>query len=507
MTGLAAVEIERFIGRYSIGRDSNPYNATGSLHFLRVKVPGGFITSDQFRGVAELARKYGRGRAEITDRQDIQLHWIRAEDSLEIFAAMDKMGFTTDMCGQGFTGARYGDPRNIVCCPASGIEKDEILDGYPLMRKLTDFFVGNPDFLDMPRKFKFSISGCGSDCTRAQINDLAFVAVKKGDEVGFTLLVGGSVGSSLPGPRLAKPTGVFVRPEDAFDVAVATIEIHRDYGNRESKAKARFKWLIENWGVEKFLAVLKEKTGLTFESYDGPIFRGSSSHEGVQSQKQDGYYYVNVPLIDGRLTSEDMVRIADLADEYGACELRLTPTQNIIIPHVKDKDALLRRLEDMGFSLDVSRLRWASIGCSSDFCGKTRSPHAKQVLREIVEYLESHFSREVLDEAGFRIHINGCPNNCCASRIAEIGLIGRLVVKGGETIQAYDILLGGGFGQNPAFGRLIEDRVPAGELKFKIASLLENYLKNRESSESLREFCNRHTDEELRAFLRPNNGE
>ncbi|KYH39988.1 MAG: Sulfite reductase [Candidatus Bathyarchaeota archaeon B63] len=506
MSRLAAVEIERFIGRYSIGRDSNPFNTTGSLHFLRIKVPGGFITSDQLRGVAELAARYARGRAEITDRQDIQLHWIRAEDSLEIFAIMDKMGFTTDMCGQGFAGARYGDPRNIVCCPASGIERDEILDGSSLMRRLTSFFVGNPDFLDMPRKFKFSISGCGSDCTRAEINDLAFVAVKKGDEVGFTLLVGGSVGSSLPGPRLARPTGVFVRPEDAFDVAVATIEIHRDYGNRESKAKARFKWLIENWGVDKFLAMLEEKTGLTLESYDGPVFLRASSHEGIQPQRQEGYYYVNVPLVDGRLTSEEMIRIADLADVYGAGELRLTPTQNIIIPYVKDKEGLLRRLEDLGFSFDVPRLRWVSIGCSSDFCGKTRSPHAKQMLVEIIDHLVSRFGREALDEAGFRIHINGCPNNCCASRIAEIGLIGRLILKDGERIQAYDVFLGGGFGINPSFGRLIEDRVPAGEIKYKIASLFENYLRLREPQEGLREFCNRHTEDELRAFLRVEEG-
>ena len=150
-------DLEKFVGRFSIGRDSNPLNITGSPHFLRFKVPGGFLSCEQFLGVAELATEYSHGKIEITNRQDIQLHWIRAEDSLTIFEVMDELGFTTDMCGQGFSGARYGDARNIICCPTSGIEEREILNGYPLMRKLTDFLVGNPDFQDMPRKFKFSI--------------------------------------------------------------------------------------------------------------------------------------------------------------------------------------------------------------------------------------------------------------------------------------------------------------------------------------------------------------
>jgi len=496
----AAIDIERFIGRYSLGRDSNPLNPTGSLHFLRVKVPGGFITSEQFRGVAELASKYGRGRAEITNRQSIQLHWIRAEDALEIFSAMEKLGFTTDMCGQGFTGARYGDARNIVCCPASGIERDEILNGQPLMKELTEFFVGNPDFLDMPRKFKFSISGCGSDCVRAEINDLAFVAVRKGDTVGFTLLVGGSVGASLPGPRLARPTGVFVKPEDAFEVAVATIEIHRDYGNRESKAKARFKWLIESWGVEKFLRMLEDKVGKVLERYDGPIFLRCSDHEGVQPQSQEGYYYVNVPLVDGRLTAEEMLLLAELSEEYGNGELRLTPTQNIIVPNVQEKDDLLKQLKEANFQMDGSIVRWRSMGCSSDFCGKTMSPHSKEVLKEVIEHLERRFNPKLLDEVRFRIHVSGCPNNCCASTIADVGLRGR-ITREGEAKQCYDIFLGGGFGLNPSFGRLIARSVEASELKHKIASLIENYSKKRMPSESLREFCNRHSVEELREYL------
>lgn len=495
-------DIKRFIGRYSIGRD----RGMDSSNFLRVKVPGGFITSEQFRQVAAMALKYSKGYAEITDRQDIQLHWINAEDTIEIFLKLEELGFTTDMCGQGFKGPRYGDARNILCCPVSGIDKDELIDGHHLMKRLSSFFIGNPDFLDMPRKFKFSISGCGCDCTRAEINDLALVAVEKDGEAGFTLLVGGSVGQSLPGPRLARPTGIFVRLEDAFDMAVATIEIHRDNSSRESKAKARFKWLLESWGIKKFLEVLKEKLGKTFESYNGPVFLRSGDHSGVKPQKQDMYRYVNVPLLGGIMSSEKMVSLANLVDEYGSGELRLTPMQNIILPNVKELDELLKRLGETGFSLKGSKLRWTSMGCASDFCGKTRRPHAKDMFKEIVDYLEIRFDIEMLDEAGFRVNVCGCPNECCASLIAGIGLEGRLVRENGEIKQSYNLLLGGDFGQKPSLCRLVEQQVPAREVKHKVEALLTNYWKRRNPSEKLSEFCNRHSIEELRSFTRLNEG-
>lgn len=498
--------LERFTRRFSLGAESNPLNVTGSPHFLRIKIPGGLTTSEQFRQVAQLVTKYSRELAEITDRQAIQLHWIIAEDALDVFAALDKLGFTTDMCGQGYAGAGLGDPRNIVCCPVSGIEKGEILNGYPLVQKLTKFFVGNSDFLNLPRKFKISIAGCGSNCIMHEINDLAFIAVKNGSQTGFTLLVGGSVGASLPGPRLAQPLGVFVKPEEAFDVAVAIAELHRDHGNRESKAKARLKWLIENWGLDKFREVLEEKLGKTLARYEKQPSLKPSDHEGVQPQPQEGYYYVNIPTSAGRVTSHEMLKIADLADEYGSGELRLTTTQNIIIPNVQAQDALIKRLEALNFSCDVSKPARVSIGCPSEFCGKTKSPHAKEMLNEIIEHLEAHFSKTVLDEAAFRMHISGCPNNCCASTMAEIGLNAKRVKNGDEIKQTYDISLGGGFGSEPSFGSVIQKKVPAGESKYKIASLLNSYLKKKNPDENLRGFCNRHTPDELKAYLNKTGG-
>ncbi|KKM72661.1 hypothetical protein LCGC14_1418250 [marine sediment metagenome] len=501
MTKFTLTDIEHYLGKYSLGRDSNPRNFMDSLHFLRFKVPGGFLTSDQFRGIADLVWKYSKGQAEITNREDIQLHWIKSDDALDIFKVMEELGFTTDMCGQGFGGARYGDARNIICCPASGIEKDEIIDGRSLMEKLTKYLIGNSDFMDMPKKFKFSISGCGSDCVRGITNDLAFVGVKEGDDIGYTLFIGGSAGSTQPGPKLAKPLGVFIKPEEAFDVGIATIKIHRDYSNRETKTKARFKWLVNEWGVEKIREMLEGKLGKPFEPYNGLVFLKNSNHEGIQPQSQESKYYINIPILGGRLSSEDMIYLADIAESYGSGELRLTPTQNILIPDIQNKEEAVKKLGKRNFFLNPPNLKWSSIACSSDFCGKTIKPHAKQVLRSLVNYLNENYKHELLNESGIIIQVDGCPNHCCASSLAEIGLSGALAKIDGHLVQTYAIVLGGGVGPEPSLGRIIERGISSSQIKKKISILLNYYIENRKNSENFRDFCNRYSEEELKNLI------
>ena len=210
---------------------------------------------------------------------------------------------------------------------------------------------------------------------------------------------------------------------------------------------------------------------------------------------------MNIPLNGGLLIDNEMVNLAELAKKYGSGELRLTPQQNIIIPNVRDKNKLLRKLEQSGFHLNGSKLRWNSMGCASDFCGKTKKPHAKEVVNDIVNHLETKLDHRLLDEAGFQIYVSGCPNNCCATKIAGIGLEGILVKEGNELKQCYDLLLGGGPGKPIQSTRLIDSKVPILELKCKIEALLNNYGKEKHSFESLGEFCNRHTKEELKSYL------
>jgi sulfite reductase beta subunit-like hemoprotein len=497
----ASIDFTRFIGRFSIGQDSNPFNVTGSPHFLRVKVPRGFITAEQLEKVSELTKLYSKGKAEITSRQSIQLHWIEAEDAPVLFDELDQVGFTTDMCGQGFRGARFGDVRNIVCCPASGIDENEVLNGSELALQLTEFFIGNPDFLDMPRKLKISVSGCGCDCTRAWINDLSLIGVEKGEDVGYTVLIGGSSGNSLPGPRLAQPTGLFIYPRQAFDFSIAVAETHRDYGNRESKSKARLKWLIEEKGLPWFLNKIKEKLGVEFEKYDGPVFTRNGDHSGVRSQSNKSLHWVNIPLVDGRISSRQMNLLAEYSRWYGSGELRLTPTQNIIIPNIVDLDSLLNALQD-DFDVRGPALKWTSLACSSDFCGKSLEPHSKQLLRDLVEYLEGRFSSSVLDEAGIHINVSGCPNNCCPPNTAEIGLSGKKVTVGEKSRQSYDILLGGSLGVNPVFSRLVMKKVDPMEIKYRLVSLIDYYICKKVPGELFYDFCNRSQDVELLNHLK-----
>ncbi len=484
-------DLERFVGRYSLGRDSG----LGSTHFLRVKVPGGSITSDQFRGVADLSESYGRKYAEVTDRQDIQLHWIEAEDALDIFSRMEEMGFVTDMCGQGFKGARYGDLRNIVCCPLSGVARDEVINVYPILKRISDFFIGNREFLDLPRKFKIAMTGCGKNCVGLELNDLGLFAVKKDGSVGLTAVIGGGIGLSLPGPKLAEPFRIFIEPNDVFNVVKASIEIHRDNGNRDNKAKARFKWLINEWGAERFRKALEDKLEEKIDDYDAAPALTREDHIGVQAQRQEDLFSVTIPLIGGILSSDKMVKIAEAADEYGSGDIRLTPLQNVIVVNVQDTDEILKFLERSGFSLNGSRLRYTAVGCASDFCGKTTTHHAKEMVKEILDYLERKFKE--FDKLDFTLNISGCPNDCGRWTIADIGLRATPIRVNGELRQGYHIYLKG----NPKIEAITKQGVPAEQIKYMIEGLLRKYLAKRRESESLGNFCDRLTADELRSYL------
>ncbi len=428
--------LSKFMGKYSLGRDGG----NDSLHFLRVKIPGGIIDSRRFRTIAELSANYGRGYAEITDRQDIQLHWIDSEDAIEIFSILDSISLTTDMCGQAFPYAGRGDVRNIVGCPLAGIGKEEQINGHPIIKKLTEFFSGNPEFLDLPKKFKFSISGCRYDCTRSWINDVAFVPAQKDGIWGFTVIAGGGTGASIPGPKKAVPLNIFLGPDEVFDFAVATVEIFRDFGDRSSKSKARFKYLFEKMGREKFLKIVSELTGKEFEEYRGQISRPWKEHCGTGTLKNETGY-INIPLPGGILNAEKMQILSDLTDRYGNGELRLTAFQNIIIPGINDIDAITEELRELGFETEGICPQWTAVGCASDFCGKTRDYHAKNMVSMILERIKKY---EALKNRDVKIGVSGCKNNCGYSVMAHIGLIGKLMKYNGDIIQAYDIFTGKG---------------------------------------------------------------
>ncbi|MEM3046430.1 MAG: nitrite/sulfite reductase [Candidatus Bathyarchaeia archaeon] len=495
MTDTDLDSLESFVGRYSLGYEGGE----GSQHFLRVKIPNGIISSTQLRGIAQLSDRLGRGYAELTDRQDIQLHWIRDEDAIEAFSQLRELGFTTDMCGQGYPEARYGDVRNIVGCPVAGLAQDELIDASPLVLQMTRFYSGNRDFLDLPRKFKISLSGCAVNCVKPEIHDLSFVAVRKPEgKVGFTAFVGGGLGSP---PMMAKPLGVFLKPSEVFEVARAVIELFRDYGSRETKPRARFKWMVEAWGIDRLRGAVEEKLGRSLEPITLDAWVSGCDHSGLQAQKQPGRFYVALPILGGILPSGRMRTVADLADKYGSGELRLSTSQKPIIVNIPEEHvpSLLTELEALGFSLNTSSLRWRTIACAGNFCGKALD-HVKARAVQLVEHLESHLGED-LRRLDVTVYLSGCPNGCGHHPVAGIGLQSIQLKVGDELRPGYNIYLGGRLGPRAAFGRLVKQRVEADQVKLLVENILKAFLRRRRDGESFSDYCERHCVEELEALI------
>ncbi|MEM2841168.1 MAG: nitrite/sulfite reductase [Candidatus Bathyarchaeia archaeon] len=473
-------EIERFADKYALGFEKGE----GSGHFLRVKIPGGILSTKQLRELAEMAQTYGKGYTEITTRQDLQLHWIEVEKALEVFRDLERIGFTTDKCGQAYPGARYGDVRNIVGCPAAGISREELFDATPILMKVTEFFLGKRTYQDLPRKFKMSISGCPRNCTIPHIQDLAFVGVKHYDgKIGFTVLVGGRVGTE---PKLAEPLEIFIAPKDALEVARSIVELYRDHGPRTHKAKARFKFMLESWGRAKLTAFLKEKLDgriREFKFESGPI--ECEEHTGVNRQRQDGKVYVTIPIIGGILSTATMLSLAEIAERYGWPQVRLTCFQNLMMVGLNDCEIpqIKKELKDLGFDLEGYPYRWTAVACAANFCGKGIE-NTKARTFEIMKLLEAEIGNR-LHGLNLTISTSGCLSGCARHVIADIGLQGVVARKDGETIPGYNIYLGG----NPSLGRMVEAGVPAERVKDHILSVLSTYLNERVGSESFKDFC------------------
>lgn len=488
--------IEKFVDRYSLGRDKGE----DSKHFLRIKIPNGMLTAEQFKVIALLSQRYSKGYAEITGRQDIQLHWIESEDALDIFSKLEEIGFTTDKCGQAYPGARYGDVRDIVGCPVAGVDRFELIDASSIVKQLDDFFTGNKEFLDLPRKFKISVSGCSLNCISPEVHDLSFVALRHPfGRRGFAILVGGTVGVA---PQLARPLDVFVKPEEVIDVTKVMVEIFRDYGSRERKVKARFRWLVDAWGTEKLKKTIEEKIGRTLETYKLeylPTCRGE--HMGVQPQKQEGYFYISVPILGGALSSDKMLKIADIANEFGSGELRLSAFQNLVIINIPNKfvNLALNSLEEIGLSVTGSIVKWTTIACAGNFCGKAPE-HPKKRAVEVIDYLEKRLG-ESLSNLKLRISFSGCPNGCARHLTADIGLQGAQLIIEGKPEPCYNIYVGESAGLNASLGKLIGRGIKAAQIKYALENLIKVYVEKKTNLESFREFCNRHTAEELRLFL------
>src|SRR5262245_6228430 len=464
---------------------------------VRIRIPNGQLFSHQLRTVANLAERSARGMADITVRENFQLHWVPIEDLPEIFESLGRAGLTTmGTCGDV--------TRNITGCPVAGVDADELVDASPLVQGATRLLNGNPDFYNIPRKYKVTIAGCRAWCSYPEINDVGLTAVRHpgNGEVGFALRVGGGLSTN---PHLAVALNAFVRWNQVLPVIRGVTEIFRDSDVlRQDREKARLKFLFlqHGWTAEQFQEELERRIGFALvpavaaEAPDD-VYR---DHVGLHPQKQEGYVYAGIPVLRGRLTAEQMHRVADLADCYGSGELRTTTMQNLLILNVARAraEALARELDAAGLRLEASPFWRGTVACTgTEFC-KLALTETKGFAHWLVEELEARLPGF---QQHLKIHITGCPNSCGQHWIADLGIEGKKTKVEGTMVDAYYFCVGGGLGKHQRTARPIGYRAPATEVPDAIERLLRVYLAERHDGENFRQFAGRRTDEELRQLL------
>ena len=466
---------------------------------VRIRIPNGILTSAQTHAIAMLTEKHARGVADITVRQNIQLHWVTIEALPEIFDTLHQVGLTT-------TGACGDVARNVVGCPVAGVDKDEIVDASPLVRQATDLFVGNPEFYNLPRKFKIAITGCRVWCSYPEINDVGLTALTRkrhhGTEVGFSLRVGGGLSTE---PHLGKRLNAFVLWDQVLPVLKGVAEIFRDSDVlRKSREAARLKYLFlrHGWTADSFLEELQHRIGFKLDAAEpehAPV-DVVRDHVGVHEQKQFGKYYVGASVLRGRLSAAQLRAVAHVSEEFAAGKVCTTAMQNLLIPNVGKEHvgAVADRLALSGLATQGSVFQRGTIACTgTEFC-KIAITETKGFARWLTEELDQRlpgFDQQL------KLHVTGCPNSCGQHWIADIGLEGKKLKVNGKLADAYYFCVGGAVGKHQAVGRPVGYRCLATDVPDAIERLLQQYQMFRFAGENLREFFNRHEAEEIRGWL------
>ena len=461
---------------------------------MRVRVTGGQLNSEQLVACADIADRWGKGVVDVTDRQNFQFHNIRIEDVPRIWATLSAVQLSTmEACGD--------TPRNMLGCPTAGVDADEYIDATPYLDAVSRRLTGTKEFSNLPRKYKVSITGCIHRCAADEVNDIGAVAHRVDGRVGFDVAVGGGLSTT---PYFARSLGAVVAPDELVDVCVGITEVFRDYGFRRARNRARLKFLLMEWGPEKFREVL-EKQYLGRRLQDGPpapvTAAAHRDHIGVHRQR-DGRMYVGVALVAGRTNAAQLRGIASLARQYGRGRVRTTTQQKVVLLDVPEArvEQLVRGLAEIGLDARPSAFRRSTMACTGlEFC-KLAVTETKSYAASIVDDLEKRLP-DFQDYV--RININGCPNSCARFQLADIGFMGSVASIGGVPTEIFQVHLGGHLGSDNRFGRLAKGaRVRGDRMADFVESMLRLYLQKREPGEGFQEFINALDDASLQAFSR-----
>ncbi|MER7170280.1 nitrite/sulfite reductase [Streptomyces mesophilus] len=468
-----------------------PEELDDKYFMLRVRIDGGRLTTEQLRVIGEISQEFARGTADITDRQNIQYHWIRIEDVPEIWRRLEEVGLsTTEACGD--------TPRVILGSPVAGIAADEIIDGTPAIDEIQRRFIGNPDFSNLPRKFKSAVSGSPQLDVAHEINDIAFVGVNHPEHgPGFDLWVGGGLSTN---PKLGQRLGAWVPLDEVPDVFGGVIGIFRDYGYRRLRTRARLKFLLADWGPEKFRQILEDEY-LQRKLIDGPAPQQPSGtwrdHLGVHKQK-DGRFYVGFAPRVGRVDGTTLTKIAEVASAHGSGRLRTTAEQKMIVLDIEESqvESLVSALEALDLKVNASPFRRGTMACTGiEFC-KLAIVETKARGASLIDELERRIPE--FDEP-LTININGCPNACARIQVADIGLKGQLVLNDqGEQVEGYQVHLGGALGLEAGFGRKVRGlKVTSEELPDYVERVLTRFQEQREDGERFATWAGRASEADL----------
>jgi ferredoxin-nitrite reductase len=493
-----------------------PQRQGGDAFMLRVKVPGGRLSSAQAREIGVVAEAFGEGPtdsavfgnryADLTTRQDVQIHWVRIGDVPRIWKRFAQVGLTTiQACGDS--------SRNVLCCPVSGVDGDEVFDALSTALAITEFFTGNREYANLPRKFKMSVTGCREDCAQAEIQDIGLWPARTEEgEVGFNVLVGGGLGD---GERLASDIDVFVGPTDAVELTRAIAQVFGELGNRENRGLARMRYLVQELGPEGFRAELQSRTRLRLRPAGEELTRRyRGDHVGVHHQRQAGLSYVGCSVPVGRMSGIELVEAARLADTYGDGSLRLGTDQNFVLTGVPDD-----RLEDLlaepllaKYSPTPGPFVRGVVACTgNEFCrfavvetkerAVTWARRLDQALAGTPLGAPPGHDGRPADAGVIRLHFSGCPASCAQPQIADVGFRGDTAHVGEHIVEAVDIGFGGSLGPDAGFIDWVENARPVDEVPEALLRVMRRYLSERRPGEAFANWARRTPNDELRASL------